>query len=212
MQPLHSLLQDEFQVHRIDLPGHGAAPVAEDFSIAGFAAALRDHLVNIGAPVSIFGYSMGGYVALYAARHFDLPIERIITLGTKFDWRPETADREASRLNPDKILEKVPAFAAQLAVLHGEHRWQQVVRNTATMMMQMGMEPPLQDEDFRHIHAPVHLLLGDQDQMVTEAETRSIQQLLPAASFELLENTLHPIDAVDKKQLASKLKAILAGG
>ncbi len=80
------------------------------------------------------------------------------------------------------------------------------------MIMQMGTHPPLQDEDFRHIHAPVHLLLGDQDQMVSEAETRSIQQLLPAASFELLENTPHPIDTVDKKQLASKLKAILAGG
>jgi pimeloyl-ACP methyl ester carboxylesterase len=212
LESLQALLQEDFQVHLFDFPGHGTASEADDFSIAGFAAALRDHIVGIAEPVSIFGYSMGGYVALYAARHFDLHIQRIITLGTKFDWQPETATKEAARLNPEKMLEKVPAFAAQLAAVHGETNWKAVVQNTATMMLQMGEQPPLKNDDYARISTKVHLLLGEADNMVSHEETKHVCGMLPNAAMKTLPDTKHPIDAVDQHMLAQQLKDILSAG
>ena len=42
----------------------------------------------------IFGYSMGGYVALHAARRHPERIGSIMTLGTKFAWDTPTAEKE----------------------------------------------------------------------------------------------------------------------
>ena len=47
------------------------------------------------------GHSMGGYVALKLALKRPELVDRIITLGTKFNWTPEVAAKEVKMLNPD---------------------------------------------------------------------------------------------------------------
>ena len=54
---------------------------------------------------------MGGYVALQLANKHPKYVQKIITLGTKFAWDKETAAKEVKMLNPEKIEEKIPAFA-----------------------------------------------------------------------------------------------------
>ncbi|MBK9228864.1 MAG: alpha/beta fold hydrolase [Ignavibacteria bacterium] len=53
------------------------------------------------SPCNIFGYSMGGYAALYAAKKYPGVIGKIFTLGTKFEWNEESSASEVKLLSPN---------------------------------------------------------------------------------------------------------------
>src|SRR5215213_4104829 len=89
-------LPSTYDVHAISFYGHGGEPAMDQaFSIEGFAAQVASFINNKNmSAVNIFGYSMGGYVAMYMARHLNMPIQKIITLGTKFHWDEAAAEKE----------------------------------------------------------------------------------------------------------------------
>jgi pimeloyl-ACP methyl ester carboxylesterase len=111
-EPLLSLLPAPVPVHSFNLAGHGGEPFPQGaFSIEDFAQQLLEWLDAQGLPtVRVFGYSMGGYVALEAARQHPARFSKIFTLATKFDWTPETARQETAKLNPEVIAQKVPVL------------------------------------------------------------------------------------------------------
>jgi len=148
---------------------------------------------------------MGGYVALYLAKQHPERIEKIFTLATKFDWTPEGAAKEAAMLNPIVINEKVPKFAASLEQLHG-NKWKDLMYKTADMMLGLGKDPALKDEDFAQITIPVLLSVGDNDAMVTIAETENVQGLILKSKLLVLPDTIHPIDRVNHEALAREIR------
>ncbi len=83
---------------------------------------------------------MGGYVGLNLAKEYPELVGRIVTLGTKFAWTKEVAEKEIKMLNPEKIAEKIPAFADRLKSIHTNNNWKEVVRKTARMMYGLGTE------------------------------------------------------------------------
>jgi esterase/lipase len=209
-EELKSLLGHTFSVHTVNFEGHGGRASNEPFSIDLFVQNVRDYLrENNLSSCSVFGYSMGGYVALKLAAQFPGTITEIVTLGTKFGWSPEIALKETAMLNPEKIEEKVPKFAAALAQLHAPLDWKEVMHKTAQLMTDLGNQPALTQQDFQAIQIPVTLLLGSEDVMVTTEETTIVQQQLPDATFEQVQGWQHPIERVNKEELAQKLTAIL---
>lgn len=198
---LKEKLADTFNVYTLEFPGHGKTRSTANFSIPIFAESLKDFIyVNQLQQVTIFGYSMGGYVALYLASKKPELIEKIITLGTKFDWNPESALKESQLLNPEKIQEKVPAFAKSLESLHGEN-WKNVLQQTASMMIAMGEKNPLNESDFNQIKCACILGVGDSDTMVSQEETKRVANWIKNSEFYLLENTIHPIEKVSVEKL-----------
>jgi len=151
----------------------------------------------------VFGYSMGGYVALYNEAQSPGTFKKIVTLGTKFNWTPDVAAKEVRMLNPDIIEEKVPKFAAHLSRMHESNDWKENMRNTATMMEAMGNNPPLNEVDLSKVNCPVHLLVGDKDMMVSKAETLVIKEQLSDVRFDILEGVEHPIEKLDLAKLDS---------
>ncbi len=207
-EQLVSQLKEQLNIYTLDFNGHGTkSDIGEvDFSIEGFARELKQFMQqnNIRKPL-IFGYSMGGYVALKLESQEANSFEKIVTLGTKFDWNPESAEKEAKMLNAEKIEEKVPAFANYLKTLHGEDAWKVLLQRTAKMMLELGSKPALNSTDFGNIHIPVRLLLGEKDAMVTQAETKQVKELLANSSFEVIPDWVHPINQVPSNQLAQQL-------
>lgn len=214
LEPLKELLSPHMKVYLLDFDGHGPrSPLSVAFSIAHFAMNLRKFMeVNTIEKPLVFGYSMGGYVALKLERMEANSFERIVTLGTKFDWNPESAEKEAKMLNAEKIEEKVPAFAAYLKALHGEEEWKEVLERTARMMLQLGNDPALNPEDFQKIRIPVRLLRGSKDVMVTEEETRKVCSELPHAGYEEIAAWQHPINLVPPGELAQQLLRLYLPG
>jgi len=208
--PLKNLLQHNFNVHTFNFSGHGnSTGIEHNFTIEQFTDDLRSylHLYNIET-CSMFGYSMGGYVALnYAASCKG--IEKIFTLGTKHSWTPEFAAKQSKFLNADLLLQKVPAFAAQLEQKHGAENWKTVVAKTTQMMQRLGSHPLLNENTLSKISAECLIAIGDKDDMVTREESEQVVAQLSHASFKILTDTPHPIEKVNAEMLAKEISDFL---
>lgn len=200
-------LKDElspcFDVHVPGFPGHGGTPFGAEFSIPAFAEHVQQYCRHHNlSSVSIFGYSMGGYVALYLARRQPQLVERIATLATKFHWDEATAAREVKMLQPAVIEQKVPQFARTLQQRHAPTDWKEVLHQTAALMTGLGAQKALTPGDWAALTTPTLLMLGDRDKMVTLQETVAVYQQLPTAQLAVLPNTPHPIESVRTETLA----------
>lgn len=203
-----SLLDNQFDIHLLNFSGHGGEAFKENFNIPQFADDVLAYLKqNKIESIDIFGYSMGGYVALYLAKNHPKKVGKIITLGTKLSWTPDIAVKETKMLDAEKIEEKIPAFAAILKDRHNPNNWKTVLEKTANMMIAMGNNNVLKDEDFKLIKHTTKMLLADNDEMVSNLETNHVAQLLPHATFELLPNSKHPIEKVDIDALSKIIRA-----
>ena len=166
------------------------------------------HEQNKIEKTNIFGYSMGGYVALYFAKNSPESVDKIFTLATKWNWTIAGATQETKMLNPTIIKEKVPKYAHSLEQLHGDS-WETVMEKTAKMMLQLGANPTFQKDDFIEITTPTLLSVGDKDAMVSIEETVDVYRALPNAQLLVLPNTSHPIDRVDVEELAHQISKFL---
>ena len=201
--PLVTHLEAQYSIHRLDFSGHGGRPFPEHgYSMQGFVGDVIAYLDENGlAQVDIFGYSMGGYVALCLAKEHPERVGKIFTLATKFAWTPEAAATETKMLNPEKIAEKVPKFAAALEARHAPQDWKEVLRATADMMISLGDAPVLSNAALEDIPHKCLIAVGDQDQMVTREESVRAAKLLTNGEFAAMADTPHPIEQVDAKRL-----------
>lgn len=207
LQPLAAFLsQNGYDVHSPDFSGHGhAAFNPQGFGIEVFSEELRQYILNnkLEAP-AVFGYSMGGYVALYLAGTQAGLLGPIATLAVKFNWTPETAAKESKMLDPGTILAKVPKFAEALQARHGDS-WKELLAKTADMMAGLGRHNILNNEILQGIENQVMLGLGDSDTMVSLDETMQVRSQLKNGSFYMLPHTKHPLETVNVKLLGSVL-------
>lgn len=195
MLPLRIFFDNEYNVLNPDLPGHGSKVDEDNFNINGFEDALIKTIEGTGNAVHIFGYSMGGYVALKLAADRPDLVKSIITLGTRLHWNPEVAEGECKMLNPEKVLEKVPAFAEELKARHGN--WEKVMFRTAALLREIGSTNPLRNEHFYNISCPAFLMLGDRDKMVSLEETVRAYRMLSSGQMAVLPGTPHPFEKSD---------------
>ncbi len=208
---LEKNLADHFLVHSINFSGHGGSPLTDkDFSINQLAEEVITFLDKKAiATINIFGYSMGGYVAMYVAKYHPERINKIITLATKFAWDESIAANEIKMLNAERIAEKLPAFAATLKKRHAPNNWKTLLEKIAAMLFEMGKLNPLKIEDYKDIQQQILLMLGDRDKMVTLDETLHVYKTLPHAQLTVLPNTAHPIEMVDMSRLTFEIKTFL---
>ena len=202
--PLAEHLNRMFKVYTPGFSGHGDCPASvSPFSIELFAADVLLFMEqNQLDKVSVFGYSMGGYVALYLAKKYPEKIDKVITLATKFHWDAEIAEREIQKLNSQKIEQKLPVFAAALKQRHLLNDWKTVLQKTAEMMISLGNKNTLMAADYIAISVPTLLLLGDRDKMVSLDETVAVYRSLPDARMGVLPGMPHPIEQADLEVLS----------
>lgn len=200
-------LLPERRVFALNFPGHGGSPTDEPFSMQRFSDFVLHFLKKENlSQADIFGYSMGGYVALYLAWKNPERVRRIFTLGTKLDWSPETAAGMNRMFDPEKIEAKVPQFAETLAKTHAPLDWKEVCRNTAAFLDDLGNGKGIPQKAFGQIACPVTIGLGELDNVVTHEESRAVATALPNGRFEILAGCKHPIEQVDFVLLAERLR------
>lgn len=198
------LLKQQVEVFRLDFSGHSFnSPLPNEFSVELFAKDVINWLDEKKiSSINIVGYSMGGYVALYLAKHFPERVKNLVTLAAKFDWNSEVAAKEVAMLNPDKIAEKVPAIAKMLEHSFGSNNWKEVVTKTAEMMISLGHTPALTLTDLNSIKHSVLVSVGDKDTMVSLHETIAVYKNLNDAQLMVFPNTPHPLEKLDIKLFA----------
>ena len=198
----------------MDFEGHGIHEIQRSFRIEHFAENLFAFITKHNlAPANIFGYSMGGFVALYAAMNQPDLINRIFTFATKLDWNPESAVSEAKMLNAEMIEQKFPDYAESLKQRHSAD-WKKVLQYTSEMMLHLGNRHPLltkpalslSNVSFNELNHHVRFSVGDKDKMVSIEETTTWYRKLKHAELQVFPHTQHPIERVDINMLATAIK------
>jgi len=209
---LKEILQKNFEVFAMNFEGHGGLPVENKFSIDLFSnnvlAFLKENNLE---KIDVFGYSMGGYVAMNLAVNHPTLISKIITLGTKFNWTSEGVEKEVQLLNPGIIEVKVPKFAHQLAEIHSDDNWKIVMQRTADMMYGLGNGKKIQLHQLEKVKQDVLITVGGKDVMVTIEESESVAEVLVNGELLVIDEFQHPIEKVDKQKLASIIYNFING-
>lgn len=211
LEALATHLSQRYEMHSFNFVGHGGRALpADGLQMQALSDELVQWIADKGlAQPLVFGYSMGGYAAMLAAKQYPHLLGKLATLATKWHWDMATAVKETKMLQPEIVAAKVPAFATSLAERHDPTDWQALMKATADMMLQLGEAPPLQTVDFATIEIPCLLLLGDRDKMVSWEETHTVYQQLPQAQMAVLPGTPHPLEQIDIELLAYMLQRFL---
>ncbi|WP_276134348.1 alpha/beta fold hydrolase [Polluticoccus soli] len=211
LQPLADKLSG-YNIIPFNFSGHGGKDFPSgELSIKQFAEEVLAFIEEQKLEqVNIFGYSMGGYVGMYLAKHHPDKVKQVATLATKFHWDAPTAAKETQMLDADKIEVKVPAFAKSLQERHAPNDWKVLLQRTVGMLQAMGADNPLKEEDYTGIATPSLIMLGDKDKMVTLEETLAVYKALPNARMAMLPATHHPIEQSNTEALAFLLNQFFA--
>lgn len=195
VEKLEKLLSDKFNVYSLNFEGHGGRTSDTKFSIELFTQNVVDFLEqNQIEKTHIFGYSMGGYVGLNLALKYPNFVESIVTLGTKFNWTKEAAEKEIKMLNPTIIEQKIPHFAAQLQETHAPNDWKVVMQKTANMMLGIANHERLMTGDLKQINHRVLIGIGKKDRMVSIEESESSANALSNGTLKIIDGFYHPIE------------------
>ena len=196
-EKLKDALSTNFEVYSFDFEGHGGVISTRRFSMDYFTENVIDYLdAKDISSSNVFGYSMGGYVALNVAKKHPSRILKIITLGTKFNWTSETVRKEVKMLNPELIQQKIPAFAQVLEKRHFPTDWKSVLSKTAEMLEELGNGEAYSEEVLKKISHEVLICTGELDNMVSQEESKKAAVLLPNGSFQTVPNAQHPVEKV----------------
>lgn len=204
LEPLMDILREKkFQVQSLNFSGHGKESILpNDFRIEHFARDLDTFITlnNIKNPV-IFGYGIGGYVALYYQAFYESSHAAMIcTYGTKFNWTEKSVQKELMYLDPNYIENKLPHIAELLTAKHGEN-WKQLVISTSHMMQNLEKLDGLRREDVEDISIPILFLLGDQDRVVTSEETTLTCSWIKGAKFKSISHSKHELERSNLKEI-----------
>ena len=202
-------LDTDFSIHRLTFAGHGDQRLAEgklriEALAADTLAALDSHNLQ---QTDIFGYSMGGYVALHLAHIAPGRVGRVFTLGTELLWSPERAARDVKMLDADAIEAKVPHFARALETRHTALGWRGLLEVTAEMLVDLGEHPRLAEETLRSLPQRIRLGVGDRDTTAGVADTYEAYRMLKQGEFQVFPATPHPFERIDLGVLAHAIRA-----
>lgn len=210
LELLSNILKEKhYNVYTLNFSGHGKMPFQNQFGIEQFSDELELFIKanNLSQP-TVFGYSMGGYVALYLAHQKPNLLGSVLTLGTKFEWSPEIATKEMKMLDSKTILEKVPKFAEALKQRHGQD-WETLLQKTAEMMSYLGTNNLLKLTDISSIENKVLIGLADKDTMVSLDETIAVYRQLKNGGMYMLPNSKHPIETVNVEVLSKIIEGFI---
>ena len=157
------------------------------------------------AATIVAGPIAGLILGLVVARFSPDRVKRVFTLGTKFVWTPEIAEKENAFLDPIKIQEKVPKYAMELKRRHLASGYERILEKTREMNVNIGQEKVLTDEDIGKIERRVRLGLGDRDYMVSIEETVGVYRLLQKGELQIFPGTPHPIEKVTLSALTHSI-------
>lgn len=170
-------LSGRYRLHLPDLPGHGGTPPPRDgtYDREVLVAAVEALIDELGPPVHVAGFSMGGHTALALAARRPEAFASLVLIGVS---HREHEGLHAWRRTfvPDAFAEKYPLWRRQLAKLHaplgGDDAWRGVLERDSS-----GLDVDVPLDELAALQCPVLLVRGDRDTTVQPeqyAELRAI--------------------------------------
>lgn len=207
--PWRALAGDRWGVVPVELPGRERRIMEEPYrSVVGAAAALVDDVaasVGGGAPVVLFGHSLGAVLAyelvpLLLAR--DVRVERLVVSGATGPWTQR--DRRATGLADDEFVARIEEFSGfrHPALEHPEMRELILPVLRADCEMHENYVPSTGDP----VPVPVDSIRGAGDRLVSAEEAREWRKAtsrefsyteLPGDHMYLVDRAREVLDLID---------------
>jgi pimeloyl-ACP methyl ester carboxylesterase len=153
---------------------------------------------SIGSDV-IGGYSFGGTLALYLARHHPDRVRGVVALAAKHKFDAETMRHWTYLVGHERLAGmKFPwgTRIEELARIHAPNPWQAVADLNARLFATLGATPPLTEADLSAIALPVMIVSSNLDQIVPWAETLALGKLIPGSHVAMFYGPAHPLRAI----------------
>jgi pimeloyl-ACP methyl ester carboxylesterase len=203
---LSQKLKAYFDVFTLDFSGHSQDRYDGALDMKVLVGDISQYFEQMESEIChIFGYSMGGYAAVSYAKSHPTKLGKIMTLGTKWDWNPESSAKEVAMLDPDMMAEKIPSYVVKLQAMFGEDNWADVVRNTAGLMLDLGHGGGLAEDDFKNIETDVLILRGSEDKMVSAESSKEVASWLENGTYLEISGAPHPLEKVDMDILVDEM-------
>lgn len=167
-----AVVHEGFNIITPDLRGHGqTANRAPDLHMSRLVDDLLEFAFLLGrTPVHVMGYSLGGAIALYAARQRPDLFRSLVLLGTNF--RAPTQERILSVLGPEERRPRIQqqVFHAQDGAVAG---WN------------------LPPKEFSRITCPALIVSGDRDEFNDAEDQISLYRAIPQSEVLIIPHADH---------------------
>ena len=201
-------LADDFEVHNLDLPGHGASEAQGDLTLDGIVEQLD---AQFGQPVAVLGWSLGGILAQHWAARSPHKVDRLILIAStpcftqREDWlfgmEAETLRQFAAELEKNRAATLRRFLALQLRGSEHERELLAALREKLfsrgepeLAALQSGLDI-LRDCDLRdalpQIAQPALVIAGERDTLTPADASRHLAERMPNARLAMVEGAAH---------------------
>lgn len=190
--PLMRRLESAFHLVGVDLSGHGASafPTGRDLSLDLFVEDARMALDALDlASVHVFGFSLGGGVALQLAHRHPALVDRLALLQTNVRWTQAQVSRMKERLDPEGIRERAPAQADRIQTRHEQPA--RLLRQLRAFIETLPDTSEVLSGILPDLSAPTLVGAVDQDPLFGPDTPRALQRGLPNARLAILPGEHH---------------------
>lgn len=206
-------LEPDFRLIAVDFSGHGASTFPETadtpagseplFTADLFADNARAVCDHFGlASTHIFGFSMGGNMALHFARQHPDRVKRLAVHAGNVHWDEAMVEAMTARLDIERI-EARPTLAKQMDALHTDWR-----RMFTEMIPFVEGLPAASDDMAKGAAAVMHPTLVsavDQDDLFSVHDALTLHSHLPNGRLAILPGKRHALQHIDADALARHL-------
>lgn len=213
--PLATALRHAAPVFVPDLIGHGGRPVS---GLPELKATAADVIAQLDArgydKVFFVGYSLGGTLGLYVARHYPDRVMGVASIATKFIITQEVIDKWVYLIDPERLGRPGNPRQFELERIHFPQAWREVARANRAMFLKLLDAPPLSDDDLAAITCPTLTLNGSEDPLVPKDESKAlVVKLRGAGGF--FAGPAHPLGVIPlapvAKVIGDWIQAVEAG-
>mgnify|MGYP006275921341 CR=1 FL=1 len=195
-------LKLHFHILAVDFSGHGASdPIDEPFTADLFADNARAALDHFGYDSAhVFGFSMGGNMAMQLARRHPDRVRDVAVHGANVTWNNALMEAMLKRLDPATLP---PSVAQHLASVHTD--WVQLFADMQAFVRTLPEETPAMLDSVAELDLPVLVSAVDQDDLFPLTVPMTLHRRLPDARLAILPGTRHALPQAPLSRLATEV-------
>lgn len=184
-------LTEKYQVICLGTRGHVKSDIGnEAFTYdqrASDAYKLIKHL-KIEKPVTVIGFSDGGYSAYKLAANYPETVEKMIVMGAADD--PQKAGKEVSAYTAEGLMNDLSDyFKNRVANMPEPNRWGESLE----MLNDLYNNSIVSEETFKKIQCPVLIMSGDSDEYANPEACLAAHRYLPKSILSIIPSCGHVI-------------------